>query len=137
MLVAVTLADGAGEIFLVGATQHNYENMAELNVMNYKQAIASVDKKEWNKAIKDEHDKMIKYNVFKVVNQKDLPPGTKLFDFTWATKNKPHGTYRARNAIRGFMQQNGKHVDSQDKSSPVVTPVGIRIAMVLTILTGW
>ena len=52
-------------------------------------------------------------------------------------KKKPDGTYRARNAIRGFMQQDGKHFDSQDKSSPVVTPVGIRIAMVLTILAGW
>ena len=36
MLVAATLADETGEIFLVGATGHNYGNTAELNVMNYK-----------------------------------------------------------------------------------------------------
>ena len=61
MLVAATLADETGEIFLVGATGLNYGNTAELNVMNYKQAMATVDKDEWNKAIKVEHDKMVKY----------------------------------------------------------------------------
>ena len=73
--------------------------------MNYQQAMASVDKKEWDGAIKVEHDKMKKYNVIQVINRKDLPPGTKLFDSTWAMKKKPDRTYRARNAIRGFMQQ--------------------------------
>ena len=86
MLVAATLADETGEIFLVGATGHNYGNTAELNAMNYKQAMASVDKKEWDAAVKVEHDKMKKYNVFRVVNRKDLPPGTKLFDSTWTMK---------------------------------------------------
>ena len=52
-------------------------------------------------------------------------------------KKKPDGTYRARNAVWGFMQQDGKYFDSHDKSSPVVTTVGIRIAMVLTLMGGW
>ena len=102
--------------------------------MTYKEAMASVDKDQWDVAVKEEHDKMKKYNVFRVVNRKDLPPGTKLFDSTWAMKKKADGSYRARNAIRGFMQQDGKHFDSQDKSSPVVSTVGIRIAMVLTLV---
>jgi len=94
-----TLAgDETGEIFLVGATGHNYGNTAELNVMTYKEAMASVDKEQWDVAVKEEHDKMKKYNVFRVVNRKDLPPGTKLFDSTWAMKKKPDGSYRARNA---------------------------------------
>ena len=76
MLVVVTLADETGEIFLLDATRHNYGNTAELNVMNYKQAMATVDKEEWKKAVKFEHDKMAKYNIFKVINGKDLPPGT-------------------------------------------------------------
>ena len=46
MLVVATLADETGEIFLVGATGHNNGNTAELNVMNYKQAMATVDKEE-------------------------------------------------------------------------------------------
>ena len=44
MLVAATLEDEAGKIFLVGATGQNYGNTAELNVMNYMQAMAKVDK---------------------------------------------------------------------------------------------
>ena len=54
--------------------------------MNYKQAMAILDKEEWKKAIKVEHDKVVKYNVFKVINQKDLPPGTNLFNSAWAMK---------------------------------------------------
>lgn len=52
-----------------------------------------MDKEEWNNDIKVEHDKMVKYNVFKVVNKKDLPRGTKLFDSAWAMKKKPDGTF--------------------------------------------
>ena len=74
MLVVATLADETGDIFLVGATGHNYGNTAELNVMNYKQAMATVDKEEWMKAIKVEREKMVKYNVFKVIKLKDLLP---------------------------------------------------------------
>ena len=61
MLVAATLADEKGEIFLVGATGLNYGKTAKLNVMNYKQAMATVDKEELIKAIKVEHNKMVKY----------------------------------------------------------------------------
>ena len=52
-------------------------------------------------------------------------------------KKKPDGSYRARNAIRGFMQQDGTHYDNDDKSSPVVSTVGIRVAMVLTLVADW
>ena len=72
MPVAAILADETDVIFFVGVTGHNYGNTAELNVMNYKQVITTVDKKEWDKAIKVDHDKMVKYNLFIVVNWKDL-----------------------------------------------------------------
>ena len=36
----------------MGATGHNYGNTADLNVMKYKQAMALVDKKEWDAAYK-------------------------------------------------------------------------------------
>lgn len=137
MLVAATLTDEEGEIYLVGATCHNYGNTKELNVMNYKQAMLTIDKKEWDQAVKMEHDKMVKYNVFEVVHTKDVPKGARLMDSTWAMKKKPDGTFRAINAIRGFMQVDGKHYDSHDKSSPVATEVGIRIVFVLTLLAGW
>ena len=131
------MVDVVGEVYLVGATGHSYGNTSELNVLNYKQAMETVDKKEWNRAIKVEHDKMVKYNVFEVVHPDDVPRGTKLFTSTWAMKKKPDGTFRARNAIRGFMQVDGKHFDGHDKSSPVATETGIRTAFVLAIVAGW
>ena len=54
--------DKDGELFLVGATGRNYGNTTELNVMSYKQAMRSIDKAEWDKAIEIEHEKMKKYN---------------------------------------------------------------------------
>ena len=47
MLVAATLADETGEIFLVGATRHNYGNTVELNGINYRQAMTTVYKEEY------------------------------------------------------------------------------------------
>jgi len=93
MLVAATLSDDAGELWLVGATGHNYGgNTADLNVMNYAQAMKSVDEKEWVKAVKIEHDKMVKYNVTEVVHPKDVPGTTELFTSTWAMKKWADGT---------------------------------------------
>ena len=47
ILVAATLADETGEIFLVGATRHNYGNTVELNGINYRQAMTTVYKEEY------------------------------------------------------------------------------------------
>ena len=137
MMAAATLQDMKGEYYLVGATGHNYGNTKELQTINYKQAMASLDKIEWEKAIKVEHKKMLKFNVFEVVHPRDVPDHAKLFTSTWAMKKKPDGTYRARNAIRGYEQVNGVHFDEHDKSSPVATEVAIRIVFVLVIMAGW
>ena len=55
----------------------------------------TVDHKEWQQAIRVEHGKMKKYNVFKVVHKDDVPDRTKLVDFAWAMKEKPSGVFRA------------------------------------------
>ena len=57
--------------------------------------------------------------------------------FCGSGTKKPDGTFTARNAIRGFMQVEGKHYDDNDKSSPVATEVAIRIVFVLVIMAGW
>ena len=88
--------DGLNEYNLVGATGTSYGTTEELQVMNYRQAMKSVNVKDWLKAIKVEHNKMIKYNVFEVVHKDDVPKGTKIVDYAWAMKKKPSGIYRAR-----------------------------------------
>ena len=64
--------------------------------------MATVDKEEWEKVNKVENEKMIKYNVFEVMNKEDVPARIKMMDFSWATKGKKSGVDRARLAIRGF-----------------------------------
>ena len=136
MLVAAVLKKEE-DYFLVGATGHNYGNTAELSVMNYKQAMETINKEEWLKAIKIEHAKMQKYNVFEVVHPKDVPKGTKLMNFTWAMKKNASGVYRARLAARGFQQKVNSQYREDDKSSPVINDVSIKIVLTLIVLAGW
>ena len=49
--------------------------------MNYHQAMKTVNQKELQQAIRVEHGKMLKYNVFKVVHKEQVPEGTKLVDY--------------------------------------------------------
>jgi hypothetical protein len=136
MLVAAYMKKDK-EYFLVGATGHNYGNTKELQVKNYHEAMASVDKKEWEKAIKMEHEKMLKYNVFKVIHRDEVPIGTKFIDFTWAMKKKASGVFRARLAARGFKQVEDESYQKDDTSSPVISEMAIKIIMVLIILGNW
>ena len=36
-------------------------NMHELKVMSYHEAMAALDKKEWEASVQHEHDRMVKY----------------------------------------------------------------------------
>ena len=126
--------EGLSEYSLVGATGTCYNTTAELQVMNYKQAMQSVNQKEWMKPIKVEHNKMIKYNFFEVVHRDDVPKGPKVVDYARAMKKKPSGVYRARLAARGFKQEEGVNYSKDDKSSPVITDMSINICMVLIVL---
>lgn len=96
MLVPAILKEkDSDEYSLVGATGTNYGSTNKLQVMNYREAMATVNCEKWEKAIKLKHKKMVKYNVFQVVNNKVVPKGTKLMNFTWAMKKKSNGVYRA------------------------------------------
>lgn len=93
---AVLKVKDADEYELVGATGTNYGNTNELKVMNYKEAMATLDKEEWEKVVKVENEKMVKYNIFEVVNPEYVPPNKKPIDFAWAMKKKPNRVYRTR-----------------------------------------
>ena len=93
MLVAAILKlKGTDGYYLFRAPGKNYGNIQELKVMNFKEAMATVDKEEWEKAMKLDQKKMVKYNVFEKANPKNVPTNTKLMDFTWAMNKKPSGT---------------------------------------------
>ena len=85
-----------------------FENTNELHAMNYKAAMKTPDKKKWEKAVEEEHDRMVKMNVWEATKATDIPNNVKLITSTWAMK-KSNGTFRARVNARGFMQVPGEH----------------------------
>jgi hypothetical protein len=109
----------------------------ELHVMKYKEAMAGQDASKWEKAVEEEHDRMLKHRVWEPVPVKDLPNNSKVLTSTWAMKKKANGTYRARMNARGFEQINGVHYDETEKAAPVACEITIRIIMVLMVMASW
>jgi hypothetical protein len=83
--------DGKMEFANVGVgVGGGFENTMELKTMKYNEAINGPDGKAWEKEIDNEHDHMIRNNVWEPVKKSLLPKGTKVIDSTWAcTKIAP------------------------------------------------
>jgi hypothetical protein len=81
--------------------------------MNYKEAVSGPDGKHWKAEVENKYQRMPANKVFKVVLQKDLPPGMKLIDSVWEMKKKSNGTLCGRMNARGFKQVEGQHYDGR------------------------
>jgi hypothetical protein len=127
----------AVETGLVGAVGNEFGNTAELNVLNYKQAMESPYRDKYAEGIDEEQYKMSRNEVFGEVNVDDIPPSTKLLDSTSANKLKAYGSTCCRLAIRGFQQIDGVHFDATNKAAPVVCDVTIRVVLILAIVANW
>jgi hypothetical protein len=95
------------------------------------------DKQKWENAVFEEHEIMVKNQVWRAVPKKDVPRNAEVMSSTWAMKKKSNGTYRARLNARGYEQVDGIHYDSSNISSPVTNDTTIRIIMVLMIIFKW
>ena len=113
-----------------------FENTDGLKPMKYKEAVSGPDEKAWKVEILNEYKRMVANNVFEAVNIKDLPPGTKIIDSTWACKKKSNRTLRARMVARGFRQVDGQHYDGSSIHAPVTNPGTIHTVMVLMLMAG-
>jgi len=116
---------GAGDGFL---------DTSELHVMKYKEAMETPEANEWEKAVDEEHKRMVKNKVFKAVPVQEVPEGSKILTSTWSMKKKPNGTKRARIVARGFEQIDGEHYKSDETAAPVVNDMTIRIVLILMIM---
>jgi hypothetical protein len=126
------------EISCVGAgLGGGFQSTKELHVIKYKQAMKTKDKDMWNEAVFEEHDRMVKRQVWRTELKKDVPKGAKILTSTWAMKKKASGRYRSRLNARGYEQVDGQYFDSTNISSPVTNDATIRIVMILTIIFGW
>ena len=79
---------------------------------------------------------MVKNKVSEVVKRKDLLPGTKVIDSTWACKKKSNGTLCRRLNARGFKQKEGQHYNGSSIHAPVTNPAIIRIIVTLMLMAG-
>ena len=77
------------------------------------------DIKNWEKALDDEHERMVKMKVCKPVESKLVPGNAKVITSTRTMKKKANGTFWARLNVTGFEQVDAVHCDSTNFSSPV------------------
>ena len=94
------------EAVLVGAgVGTGIGNTKELKVMKYETAMNTKEKQKWEKAVVEEHDRMVAAKVWKPVPKNQVnKKQSKILTTTWAMKKKADGTYRARLNARGFEQ---------------------------------
>eukprot|EP00804_Cyclotella_cryptica_P002709 CCRYP_009620-RA/>CCRYP_009620-RA protein AED:0.39 eAED:-0.09 QI:0/0/0/0.5/1/1/2/0/355 len=106
------------KLSLIGATGVGLSHTSELHVMNYKQAMASVDAAVWQVEVDKEHDRMVKNKASTIVPKASLPPKTKILKSVWAMKPKADGSKRARLNAKGCSQIAWQHYDADNISSP-------------------
>jgi hypothetical protein len=127
-----------GEVAAVGmGTGGGFENTNGLRVMKFKEAMQGQDKKEWEAAVEEEHDRMVHMMAWKPILLGDLPNHAKVLTSTWAMKKKANGTYCARMNAPGHKQVDGEHYDSHSISLPVTNKMTIHIVLTLMIMAGW
>jgi len=105
--------------------------------MNYKMAMKTVDKEKWDPSVEEEHNRMVKMNVWEVVKKNKVPNEAKVVSTTWAMNKKVDGTFRARGNACGFVQVPGEHYDRDSISTPVTNKATIIVVLVLSIVFGW
>jgi hypothetical protein len=131
-------AQDATEVAAVGAgIGGGFENMAELKLIKYDEAMNGPDKEKWYIAFDEEHERMEKYGVWQAVRRCDLAGAAKILTTTSAMKMKASGRFRAHLNARGFEQRIGVHYDAQSISTPVSSENVIHIMLVLMIMAGW
>lgn len=87
---ALTIVDCmVEELNLVGAAVGGgFGNTTELHVLNYHQAKKSKDWNKWLVAIDEEHARMIKSNVWTVVDKSELKTDQSILSTTWSMKKR-------------------------------------------------
>jgi hypothetical protein len=91
----------------------------ELKPMKYKEAINRPDGKTLEKKVENEHERMVKNDVWETVKKSLLPKGTKVIDSTWVCKKTSTRKLRGRLNAREFKQVEGMHHNGTSTHAPV------------------
>ena len=98
--------------------------------------MATPEAAQWTKSVHEEHDRMVKHEVWKAIPPKEVPAGAKVLTSTWAMKMKSNGTFWARLNARGYEQVDGVHYDEHDKAAPVVSEATIHLVLIIIIMAN-
>ncbi len=72
-----------GEVACVGAgLSGGFENASELHVMKYKKAMLAKNKKDWEVAVEDEHNRVVESGAWTAVPHNKIPAGAKVITST-------------------------------------------------------
>jgi hypothetical protein len=95
------------------------------------------DKDKWKESVFEDHDRMVKNQVWRAVPKQDVPEHSNIMSSTWVVKKNSNGNLRATLFSRGYGQVDGQHYEFSNISSPVTNYANIRIIMVLLIIFKW
>ena len=62
--------------------------------MKYDAAMKTKDAPAWKVSVHEEHDHMVKNNVWKPIDRANIPSNSKVLTSTWAMKKKASGKFR-------------------------------------------
>ncbi len=130
--------DGEMEFANVGVSiGGGFENTMELKPMKNDGVINGPDKKVWDKEIENEHDHMVKNNVWEPVKKTLLPKGTKVIDSTWACKKKNTKKLPVRLSACRFKQVERVHYNGTSTHVTVTNAGTIQIVLIFMIMANW
>ena len=117
---------------LVGAgIGGNISNTKELKVMNFCEAMKSIDADKWMAKVAKKKERFDTYNVMTIMNWKDLPSDAKVLSTTWAIKQKTSGEWCGQFNARHFEQLGGQHYFTDTIVAPVTNSNTIQILLTL------
>ena len=93
--------------------------------------MAGPERSEWIKAVEEEYQSMVIYEVFQEVERIKVPIDAKILSSTWAMRKKSNGVRRARINARGYEQVDGEQYDSTNIASPTVNEASMFIILIL------
>jgi hypothetical protein len=83
-------------ICVVPALVGGFQNTQELRVNKHKEALKGPDEDKWKEYLFEEHERMVKNQLWRAVPKKDVPNHSKILSFTWTLKKISDGTYHVR-----------------------------------------
>jgi hypothetical protein len=106
-------------------------NIASEEPLNLKEALAAEDSKQWEAAVREEMESLIKNEAWTLTS---LPPGRKAIGCKWVLriKRKADGSfdrYKARLVAKGYAQKEG--LDFNETFAPVAKMTSIRTLLAL------